>query len=389
MTTLPARFSKKAADLAPIPYGKQTIDEADLDAVAAVLRSDWLTTGPAVDAFEDALQRTTRAEGAVVVSSGTAALHAAYAVAGVGPGRDLATSPLTFASTAYTALQLGARVHFVDVDDVYLTLDPYLLGDGLPEGTSVLTTVDYAGHPSDIPVLRAAVGGSITIVQDAAHSLGASRDGIPVGCEADLTTFSFHPVKSITTAEGGAVTMKDPRLTQPLREFRNHGMVRSRERFRDASQGPWHQEMQSSGFNYRLPDVLAALGVSQLRRLEHFIDRRNALATRYLQALQDLPNVALPRVRPGSTSAWHLFPIRILDGRRREVFEGLQAADIHPQVHYLPVHLHPLFEDLGYRRGMCPVAESAYEELLSLPLFPTLTEANQDRVIERLTNLLT
>lgn len=322
------------------------------------------------------------------MSSGTAALHAAYAVAGVGKGRDMATSPLTFGSTAYTALQLGARVHFIDVDDVYLTLDPDLVRDRLPDSASVVTTVDYAGHPSDIPSLRAAVGESVTIVQDAAHSLGAARDGNPVGSESDLAIFSFHPVKSITTAEGGAVTVKEADLRQPLCEFRNHGLVRDPDRLRRREEGPWHQEIQSFGFNYRLPDVLAALGLSQLRRLASFVERRQALARNYIETLDDLPGVILPRVRDGSTSAWHLFPLRILDGRRRYVFEGLQEVDIHPQVHYLPVHLHPLFEDRGYQKGMCPVAEEAYEQLLSIPLFPTMTDSDQDRVIDRLRNLL-
>lgn len=370
-----------------IPYGKQTVDESDVAAVSEALRSDWLTTGPAVDAFEAALQRVTGAGSAVAMSSGTAALHAAYAVAGVGPGRDLVTSPLTFGATAYTALQLGARVHFVDVEDRYLILDPDLVRSQLPTSTSVVTTVDYGGHPSDIPSLRASVGDSVTVVQDAAHSLGASREGASVGSEADLTIFSFHPVKSITTGEGGAVTVREHEVGRRLREFRNHGIVRDPSRLRH-SEGPWHQEIQSFGFNYRLPDVLAALGVSQLRRLELFIERRTALANRYIEGLEGSPDIILPEVRSGSESAWHLFPLRILEGRRRKVFDGLRAADIHAQVHYFPVHLHPLFEDLGYRRGMCPVAERAYEQLLSIPLFPTLTETNQDRVIEQLRTLL-
>lgn len=371
-----------------IPYSRQSMNEDDIEAVAATLRSDWLTTGPAVDAFEDALQLATQSSGAVVLSSGTAALHAAYAVAGVGAGRDVATSPLTFASTAYTALQLGARVHFIDVDEAYLTLDPRLVEDSLPPETSVVTTVDYAGHPSDIPSLREAVGESVAILQDAAHSLGGIREGLPVGSEADLTIFSFHPVKSITTAEGGAVTFRDPKLKQSLTEFRSHGIVRDPSRFRHRTEGPWHQELQTFGFNYRLPDVLAALGLSQLQRLTHFIGRRNELANRYIESLEELSDIILPQVRPGSTSAWHLFPIRILGGRRLEVFEGLKAAGISPQVHYFPVHLHPLFEDLGYKRGMCPVAERAYEELLSIPLYPTLDESEQDRVTEQLRKLL-
>lgn len=322
------------------------------------------------------------------MSSGTAALHAAYAVAGVGPKRDVTTTPLTFGSTAYTALQLGAKVHFLDVDGEYLTLDTELAREDLPPSTSVVTTVDYAGHPSNIPMLREAVGDDVMIVQDAAHSLGAERDGVSVGSEADFTTFSFHPVKSITTAEGGAIAVKNAELTPRLAEFRNHGIVRDPTRLRSPDEGPWHQEIQRFGFNYRLPDVLAALGLSQLRRLQEFVNRRNALARRYLEALRDLDNIALPRVREGSLSAWHLFPIRILEGRRREIFDGLRKAGIHPQVHYLPVHLHPLFADLGYKEGMCPVAEQAYKELLSIPLYPGLSELDQDRVIDALRRLL-
>jgi perosamine synthetase len=324
----------------------------------------------------------------VAVSSGTAALHAAYAVSRLGPGQELLTTPLTFAATAYTALREGASVRFIDIEDEYLMLDASLLSSEIRPATRAVTTVDYAGLPSDISSIRSAAGIDVTIIQDASHSLGASFGSATVGSEADLTTFSFHPVKGITTAEGGAVAVTRPDLVEPLKAFRNHGLVRERSRLRHQGEGDWHQEIQTPGLNYRLSDVHAALGLSQLRKLGTFVDRRSRLAQRYLESLSDVPGVRLPRVREGSTSAWHLFPIRILEGRRREIFDHLRKNGIKAQVHWYPVHLQPLFEDMGYTKGMCPVAEAAYEELLSIPIFPSLTESEQDHVIERLSAVL-
>jgi perosamine synthetase len=372
-----------------LPYGRQSIDESDVDAVVAALRSDWLTTGPQVDALETDLARWTGGAPCVVVTSGTAALHVAYAAAGVGPGDEVITSPMTFVATAATAIALGATVVFADVEDETATLDPVTVQAALGPRTRAVTAVDYAGHPAEYDALRKLVGRSDTLlVADAAHSIGARYRGEPVGALADLTTFSFFPTKNLTTAEGGAVATADPALLERARRFRNHGLVRERSRMREPDEGGWHQEVHEFGLNYRLPDVLCALGRSQVRRLATFLADRAGLVARYDAALGDVPGLRLPGRRPWVEPAWHLYPVRIADGRRREVYDRMRAAGIGVQVNYVPAYWHPVFADLGYRRGMCPVAEAFYREELSLPLFPSLGEADQDRVIEALRSAL-
>lgn len=317
----------------------------------------------------------------MAVASGTAALHAAYAAIGLSPGQTLVTTPLTFSATATTALHLGARVRFADVCEDTLNLDPSAAAAAIDASVSAITAVDYAGHPADIPAIQAiAEQCGAVVVEDAAHAIGGSLEGVPVGAMASLTTFSFHPVKTVTSGEGGAVVCGDARFEPALRRFRDHGMVRAVEHQRHPEEGSWHQEVHALGLNYRMPDILAALGTSQLRRLGAFVARRRALVARYHDLLAGIPGLRLPAQRPGADPAWHLFAVRVLDGRRREVHERLRAQNIGTQVHYWPVHRQPLFEDLGYRAGICPVAESAYDQLLSLPLFPAMTDADQDRV---------
>ena len=372
-----------------IPYGRQSVDEDDIAAVTEVLRGDWLTTGPAVDDFEAALSEVTGGHPAVAVNSGTAALHVAYAAAGLGPGTELVTTPLTFAATATAALHLGAEVVFADVDDGTLNLDPAATEAALTDRVKVIAPVDYAGQPADMTRFRsiADVAGAV-LIEDAAHAIGGRYHGRPIGDLADMTTLSFHPVKTITTAEGGAVVVKEPRFLEPVRRFRNHGLVRDPNDWRISGQGAWHQEVQGLGLNYRMPDVLAALGRSQLMKLQQFVNRRADLVARYRDALGGIPGLRLLEVAPDVEPGWHLFPVRILDGRRREIFDRFRDIGIGVQVHYLPVHRHPIFEDRGYKLGSCPVAEAAYEELLSLPLYATLTNAQQDRVIASLIDWL-
>jgi len=367
-----------------IPYGRQLVDDDDIAAVTTSLRSGWLTTGPAVDTFEAELSSVAGAP-AVAVSSGTAALHAAYAAAGVGPETELVTTPMTFVATAAVASALGARVRFVDVDDRTLNLDPEAVGAACSSATRVVAPVDYAGHPADLEPLKAqahAVGA--LLVEDASHSLGAEYRGRPIGAVADMTTFSFHPVKLITTGEGGAVATGNAELERTVRRFRTHGLVRDPDSHRMQGEGAWHQEVHELGLNYRLADPLAALGTSQLRKLSRFIDRRTELARRYHSNLASVEGIRLPITLEDVRHAWHLYPIRVLEGRRRHVFDFLRSKGIGVQVHYLPVHLHPVFSDMGYEKGSCPVAEQAYDELISLPLFPDLTDDLQDRVMEEL-----
>jgi UDP-4-amino-4,6-dideoxy-N-acetyl-beta-L-altrosamine transaminase len=366
-----------------LPYGKQSIDDGDVDAVVAALRSAWLTTGPEVDRFERAVARRAGVDHAVSVTSGTAALHVAYAAAGVGPGDEVVTTPLTFVATAATAALLGARVVFADVDPQTGNLDPAAAEAAVTDRTRVVAAVDYAGVPVDAPAFQdlARRSGAL-FLEDAAHSIGSTLDGVPVGSLADLTTFSFFPTKNLTTAEGGAVVTADPELARRARSFKNHGLVRDRAQQRYPDEGPWHQEVHDFGLNYRLPDVLAALGTSQLSRLDEFVKRRAEVKARYDAAFAELDEIELPACPDGAGPAWHLYPLRVPAPRRREIFESLRAQGIGVQVNYIPAYWHPVFEDMGYRRGMCPAAEEYYEREISLPMFPGLSDADVDRVIE-------
>ena len=372
-----------------IPYGRQSISEEDIAAVAAVLRGDWLTTGPAVGEFEALVSRLAGGHPVVSCTSGTTALHMAYAGLGIGPGDEVITTPMTFVATASGASLLGATVVFADVEPDTGLIDPASVASLVTERTRVIAAVDYAGHPADYDALAAVAGPrGIVTLDDAAHSIGGTYRGRPVGDLADVTTFSFFPTKTATTAEGGAATFKDPAVAQRTREFHLIGMVRDPARFRVTGQGAWHQEVHEFGLNYRLSDVACALGISQLSRLAAFKARRAALTSRYNEAFADLDGVRTPAQRPHTDPAWHLYPIRILGGRRREVFDRMREAGIGVQVNYMPVYWHPVYADLGYRRGLCPNAEQYYAEELSLPLFPDLTESQQDYVIETLTGIL-
>jgi dTDP-4-amino-4,6-dideoxygalactose transaminase len=366
-----------------LPYGRHDVDADDIKAVVDVLRGDWLTTGPAVEQFERDVSAVAGGTACVSVTSGTAALHTAYAALGVQPGDEVVTTPFTFAATATCAALLGARVRFADVSDDTLNLDPAAAAALTYSRTRVVTAVDYAGHPADLDALRkVADDAGASLLEDAAHSIGARSAGRQVGTIADATCFSFFPTKHLTTAEGGAVVSPSPDVIAAARRFARIGRAPAPERRVD--EGAWFYEMPGLGLNYRLPDVLCALGSSQLRRLPAFLARRAALVARYDELLADVPGLRLPISRPDVEPAWHLYSVRVLDGRRREVFDRLRAAGIGIQVNYIPVYWHPVFEDLGHRRGECPVAEQAYSEQLSLPLFAGMTDADQDRVVSEL-----
>ena len=365
-----------------LPYGRQSISRADVEAVTEVLTSDFLTTGPVAERFEGELAKKTGARFAVVLNSGTSALHAAYYAAGLGPGDEIVTTPLTFVATASAALHLGATVRFVDVDADTGTLDPELLAEALGERTRLVVPIDYAGHPADYDAIRAATGDrGVKVVADAAHSLGAIYRGRPVGTLAEVSATSFHPVKPITTCEGGAVLTSDEKSAGRARRFRNHGIVKD-----DSSGNPfWHYEVVDLGLNYRLSDVQSALGMSQLGRLEAFLERRRAIAERYLEALADLPQILLPVERPWASSGWHLFVIQVVEPeRRRAFFDHLRDHGLGVQVHYIPVHYHPYYRRLGFEPGMCPVAEKRFARSVSIPLFPGMSDGDVDRVIEQI-----
>jgi len=352
-----------------LPYGRQSINEDDIEAVAAVLRGDWLTTGPAVTAFEEAVSEVAGGHAAVSCTSGTAALHIAYAALGVGPGDEVVTTPMTFVATASCATLLGAKIVFADVEEDTALIDPAAVDALVSERTKVIAAVDYAGHACDYDALQ------------------PIADRV-VGSLADVTTFSFFPTKNLTTAEGGAVVARDADVALRAKEFHNIGLMRDPKRFRNTDQGPWHYEVHEFGLNYRLTDVGAALGLSQLKRLTGFVKRRAEITARYNEAFAGVDGLRTPPQREYVDPAWHLYPVRVLGGRRREVFEKLRESGIGVQVNYIPVYWHPVFEDLGYKRGMCPNAEQFYAEEISLPMFPDLTDADVDRVIETLTKLV-
>lgn len=365
-----------------LPYGRQSIDESDIAAITEVMHSDWLTTGPEVDRFEAAVAERAGVEHAIAVTSGTAALHVAYAAAGIEPGDEVITTPLTFVATAATAALHGAKIVFADVDPATGNLDPQSVEAAITERTKVVAGVDYAGVPVDGALREITRERGILLLEDAAHSIGSRRDGAPVGALADLTTYSFFPTKNMTTTEGGAVVTADAELAARARSFKNHGLVRDRSQQRTPDEGPWHQEVHAFGLNYRLPDVLCALGSSQLARLDQFVTRRAEVKAAYDAALGDIEGVQLPVAPEGTEVAWHLYPLRVPAERRREIFENLRENGIGVQVNYIPAYWHPVFEDLGYQRGLCPHAEEYYRREISLPMFPGLTDADVDRVIE-------
>jgi len=361
-----------------LPYGRQSITEEDIQAVVDVLRSDWLTTGPKVEEFEEAFAAWIGAKYAVSFSSGTAALHGAAFAAGIGPGDEAVTTPLTFAATANCILYQGGTPVFADVRTDTLNIDPERVAERVTSRTKALLPVDYAGHPADLAsILEIAERNGLTVIEDACHALGAEYRGRRVGSISHMTVFSFHPVKHLTTGEGGMVTTNDPKFAETLRKFRNHGISSSaRDRQRE---GQWHYEMVLLGFNYRLPDVACALGLQQLASLNANVARRRAIAARYSAALREMIAVIVPTVAEDVLPAWHLYPIRLdcsrLSVGRAEIFRALRAENIGVNVHYVPVHLHPCYRDrCGYKGGEFPNAESAYESLISLPMFHGMTD---------------
>lgn len=381
-----------------IPYGRQLIEEDDIAAVVAALRSDWLTQGPAVPRFEAALAERCGAEHAVAVHCATSALHLACLALGLGPGDCLWTSPLTFVASANCARYCGARVDFVDIEPHSGNLSVAALEAKLHVAErrgslpKIVVPVHFAGVSCDMAGVRAlAERYGFRVIEDAAHALGGSYQGLPVGCcrYSDITVFSFHPVKPVTTGEGGAALTNDPILAQRMALLRSHGITRETSALTEENPGPWYYEQQALGFNYRLTDFQAALGLSQLGKLDEFVRRRRWLACRYAEKLAGLP-VELPPCSDsaGTASAWHLYVVRVAAARRRTVFSALRGAGIGAQVHYIPVHTQPYYRALGFRAGDFPMAESFYAQAISLPLYPGLAAAEQDHVITTLAEAL-
>jgi len=368
-----------------LPYGRHSVDEADIAAVVDVLRGDWLTTGPKVSELEVAWAKRAGAAHAVAVSSGTAALHTAAFAAGIGPGDEVIVTPMTFAASANCVLYQGGRPVFADVQPDTLNLDPAAAEAQITGRTKAIVTVDYCGQPADLDELLAVASRhGLALIEDAAHALGASYRCRPIGAISHLTTFSTHPVKHVTTGEGGLVTTDDGELAGRMRWFRNHGITTDhRQR---TERGGWFYEMVALGYNYRLPDINCALGLSQLGKLEGWLARRRAIAADYGQAFLDLDAVRPLAERPDREPAWHIYPVLLelvqLRVDRAQVVAALRAEGIGVNVHYIPVYWHPYYASLGYQHGLCPVAENAYAQLVTLPVFPAMTDRDVADVIE-------
>jgi len=382
-----------------IPYGRQTISDADIESVVQVLRSDFLTQGPQVPAFEEAVSRHVGAPHAVAVNSATSALHIACLALDLGPGDWLWTSPNSFVASANCALYCDAQVDFVDIDPRTYNICPQALSKKLFEAKKagrlpkVVVSVHFAGQSCDmeaIAVLAREYG--FKVIEDASHAIGGRWRGSYIGgCQhSDITVFSFHPVKIITTAEGGLLTTRDDRIAQRLEDLRSHGITRDAARLQRQDQGAWYYEQQSIGFNYRMTELQAALGVSQMIELDRFVARRHELVVRYEQGLAGLPLVK-PWQHPDSYSAFHLYVVQVANGgphNRRVLFDALRSVGILVNVHYIPIHLQPHYSSMGFKEGDFPTAESYYDSAISLPLYAGLTESDQDYVIARLKEFL-
>jgi dTDP-4-amino-4,6-dideoxygalactose transaminase len=367
-----------------ISYGFHDVNEDDIAAVSEVLRGNWLTTGPAVESFENDLSQLIGGVPIVAVSSGTAALHAAYVAAGIRPGDEVITPPITFIATQAAAIQVGAKIVFADVRFDTGNIDPVAVEAAISSRTVAIVAVDYAGHPADLDELRAiADRHGLLLIEDAAHSLGSTYKDMPVGSIADITTFSFFPTKNIATGEGGAIAAKDPQILNRARLFSRQGLVRNPAEQIAPNEGPWHQEVHEFGLNYRLPDILATLGSSQLKRIGEFKKRRQETKKTYDDALAGQPKVEqTPHEDSWADPMWHLYPLKVQPESRRHIFDFLRANEVGVQVNYMPAYWHPAFDASKFPRGLCPNAERFYESEMSLPIHTKLTTKEIDTVVD-------
>lgn len=366
-----------------LSYGQQWIFEEDIEAVTRTLQSAMITQGPMIEAFEEKIAEYVGVSYAVAFSSGTAALHAAYYAAGLSQGDEMITSPITFVATSNAALYVGATPQFADIDSRTINLDPKKAESCVTERTKAIVPVDFAGQPADMTAFREICDQhDIVFISDAAHSLGATYQGKRVGSHADMTMFSFHPVKPITAAEGGVIVTNHAEYAEKLRLFRSHGVTRAN---LSKEEGPWYYEMVDLGYNYRMTDIQASLALSQMKRLDYFIARRREIAETYTKAFSKMEGIIPPYESPECESGWHLYVLRLQLEKfkvgRRQIFDALRAENIGVHVHYIPVYTQPYYEQLGYEKGICPTAEQYYEEAITLPIFPKMTDKDVEDVI--------
>ncbi len=364
-----------------IPYGTQSITEEDIQAVVDVLRSDYLTTGPTVASFEKAVADYVGAKYAVAISNGTAALHAACFAAGIQPGDEVITTPITFAASANCALYCGATPVFADINPVTYNISPEDIERKITSKTKAIIPVHYTGQPCEMDrIYEIAHKHNLVVIQDAAHALGADYKGAKIGSLEGMTTFSFHPVKHITTGEGGMIVTNDENYYKKLVLFRSHGITRDESQM-TKNEGAWYYQQLALGYNYRITDIQCGLGISQLKRLDQFVARRRELVSRYNEAFKDVKGITIPYMKDGCNSSWHLYVIQV--NNRKEVFDKLRESGIGVNVHYIPVYKHPYYQENGYKDVKCENAENLYEHLISIPLYPDLTNEQQDYVIEK------
>ncbi len=371
-----------------IPYGKQSINDEDIQAVIDVLKSDYLTTGPTVAEFEKIVADYVGAKYAVAISNGTAALHAACYAAGIGDGDEVITTPITFAASANCALYCGAKPVFADIKPDTYNIDPEDIRRKITNKTKAIVAVHFTGQPCEMDEIRKIANEyNLIIIEDAAHALGADYKGEKVGSISDITTLSFHPVKHITTGEGGMITTNDEVIYQRLCLFRTHGITRD-PNMMTHDEGAWYYQQLDLGYNYRITDIQCALGISQMKRLDEFIAKRRELVKRYNEKFKHSNNIIIPFQEEGCNNSYHLYVIQCLQHDRKEVFDALRNAGIGVNVHYIPVYKHPYYQNNGYADVCCENAELYYERAISLPLYPELTFEQQDYVIEKVLDIM-
>lgn len=370
-----------------IPYGKQTIEQDDIQAVVDVLKSDFLTTGPKIAEFEQTVADYVGAKYAVAISNGTSALHAACFAAGIGPGDEVITTPLTFAASANCVLYCGGTPVFADVDPKTYNIDPEDIRRKITDRTKAIIAVHLAGQPCDMDAIHSiAREYGLIVIEDGAHALGSVYKGKKVGSMSDMTTFSFHPVKPITTGEGGMIVTDNDDFYKKMILFRSHGITRD-DSMMTRNDGPWFYQQFDLGYNYRITDIQCALGCSQMKKLDRFLARRKEIVARYNEAFADCDNIITPYQLSDTESGWHLYIVQVKNCDRRKVFENMREKGIGVNVHYIPVYMHPYYQEHGYENVHCANAEEIYSHIISLPLYPGLTFEQQDYVIDTLKSL--
>ncbi|RCW48202.1 UDP-4-amino-4,6-dideoxy-N-acetyl-beta-L-altrosamine transaminase [Halanaerobium sp. MA284_MarDTE_T2] len=376
-----------------IPYGSQWIDKHDIEAVVETLKSDYLTTGPKIKEFENKFADYVDAKYAVAVANGTAALHAAAYVAGIKKGDEVVTTPLTFAATANSVLYQNATPVFADINPKTYNIDPESIKEKITNKTKAIIPVHYTGQPCEMDEIKEiAARNDLIIIEDGAHAVGATYKDQKIGSIGDLTTFSFHPVKNMTTGEGGMITTDSKELYNKLMKFRTHGITKDESEYLNSSDGPWYHEQQELGYNYRITDIQAALGITQLEKLDKFLARRIEIVNRYNNEFKDIEGLIIPEQLENTNSAWHIYVLQLklekLTADRKEIFNALREKNLGVNVHYIPVYFHPYYQSLGYQKGICPKVEKLYERIITIPLYPKMNDQQVDEVIKRIKSII-